>query len=95
VVDAPVVAHQAEGRMKLFLTYGGAALGIALLACVLYVIMLVRGDQSVQTKLDLDSMIPYPVVMQLPQVSARNIAALVLWSMRNGNSGNKVKHESL
>jgi hypothetical protein len=83
VVDAPVVARQAEGRMKLFLTYGGAALGIALLACVLYVIMLVRGDQSVQTKLDINALVPYSVVMQLPQISSRNMSELVLWSMQN------------
>jgi hypothetical protein len=69
--------------MKLFLTYGGAALGIALLACVLYVIMLVRGDQSVQTKLDINALVPYSVVMQLPQISSRNMSELVLWSMQN------------
>lgn len=92
IIDAPLVPKQAEGRSKLFLTYGGAALGIALLACVLYVIILVRSDQTLHTKLDLQDVTPYPVVMQLPFVTTRNMPALVKWSMHNGNS--RVKKSS-
>jgi hypothetical protein len=85
VIDAPVVANQPEGRSKSFLTYGGVALGIALLACVIYIILLVRSDQALHTKLDFRDMTPYPVVIQLPLVTAHDMPALVMWSMQNGN----------
>jgi capsular polysaccharide biosynthesis protein len=85
VVDAPVVPTQPEGRSKSFLTYGGAGLGIALLACAIYIIVLVRGDQALYTKLDLRTMGLYPVVIQLPHVTSSDMLALVKWSLQNGN----------
>lgn len=77
VIDAPVVAKQPEGRTRQYLMAGGAALGLALLACVLYIIMLVRSDHAVYTMRDLKEVTAYPVLIQLPHLTAQSRLLLI------------------
>jgi len=77
VLDAPVVAKQSEGRTRQYLMAGGMALGLALLACVLYIIMLVRSDRAVYTMLDLKGVTAYPVLMQLPHLTEKSRFLLI------------------
>src|SRR5262249_54687053 len=53
VIDAPTLPDRPLSRLKLFLSAGGSGLGVALLACVLYIVMSVRRDHAVYTALDL------------------------------------------
>src|SRR5260370_26925821 len=69
VLDAPQVAHRPVSRLKLFLISGGGGLGVALLACALYIIILVRRDRGVYTLRDLQKVTALPVVMQIPDLA--------------------------
>ncbi|MBE3560374.1 MAG: hypothetical protein IMW89_14285 [Ktedonobacteraceae bacterium] len=69
VVDAPVLPQLAESRSKLFLIAGGAGAMVALVACMLYVLILVRRDRSFYTLADLQKIATYPVLIQFPRLS--------------------------
>lgn len=66
VIDAPQVAHRPVSRLKLYLISGGIGLGVALLACALYIVILVRRDRGVYTLRDLQKVTALPVLMQIP-----------------------------
>ncbi|QBD83250.1 hypothetical protein EPA93_47725 [Ktedonosporobacter rubrisoli] len=84
VIDTPDVADRPTGRTKLLSMVGGAALGIALLACTLYIIILVRGDRTLYTPRDLDNIEAYPIVMQLPYLTSKDLPRLWAKSIQNG-----------
>lgn len=69
VLDTPMVGLPAS-RLTSFLLAGGAGLGLALLASVLYILILVRRDQTVHSAPDLEEVIALPVLMQLPQLTS-------------------------
>ncbi len=77
VIDYPQVAHQPVSRLKPFLISGGIGLGVALLACALYIIILVRRDRGVYTVRDLQKVTALPVVMQLPQLASVTMSLLI------------------
>ncbi|MBA2284006.1 MAG: hypothetical protein H0W02_00835 [Ktedonobacteraceae bacterium] len=77
VLDAPLVAAKPVSRTKELLIAGGVGLGVALLACIMYVLILVRRNHSVYTPLDLRKVTDFPVVMQLPRVSRPSVPLLV------------------
>jgi hypothetical protein len=77
VIDPAQAASQPVSRLKLFLTAAGVALGLALLACFLYIIILVRRDRAVYTAHDLHMVTNFAVVMQFPQISSRAIPLLI------------------
>jgi len=74
VVDPP--ASQVVSRTNLLLKAGVIGLGIALLACVLYVFMIVRRDRTVYTIHDLQKVTSFPVVMQLSHLSPAMVLLL-------------------
>jgi uncharacterized protein involved in exopolysaccharide biosynthesis len=69
VIDSPVVPDVSVSRTKTFITAGGSGIGIGLVACVLYVLVLVRRDKALYTSGDLQKVSAYPVLMQIPQLS--------------------------
>jgi len=69
VLDPPFVANQPVSRLGLLLTAGGTGLGLGLLACILYIVILVRRDHSVRTALDLRKVTALQIVMQLPHLT--------------------------
>jgi len=77
VIDAPVMPRQPVSRLGLFLLAGGLGLGIAILACTLYIIILVRSDRAVYTTLDLQKATTFPVITQLPQLAPEAVPVLV------------------
>ena len=77
IVDQPVVARQPVSRLKLLLTAFATGLALALLACAVYVIILVRRDRVVYTVRDLQKITNVPVVMQLPSLSSEARASLL------------------
>jgi hypothetical protein len=82
VVDAPQVAIQPTSRTKNYLTDGGIALGVALLADIIYLVMLIRRDRSIYSAYDLQEVVNLPVLMQLPALGSESIVLL-------SNSGKK------
>jgi uncharacterized protein involved in exopolysaccharide biosynthesis len=67
VLDPPILPD-ASSRTKTFLTVGGVGAGVGLIACVLYILVLVRRDRALYTIHDLQKVSTYPVLMQLPQL---------------------------
>lgn len=66
VLDAPIVGLPVS-RLTSFLIAGSGGLGLATLASVLYILILVRRDQAVYSAFDLQQVIALPVVVQLPR----------------------------
>ena len=62
VVDTPQVPYQPVSRTKNYLIGGGAGLVVALLACVIYLVIVVRRDQGVYWAEDLQEVVAYPII---------------------------------
>lgn len=77
VLDAPQAASRPLSRLKQYLIGGGIGLGMALLACTLYILILVRRDRGMYTALDLQKVTAFPVMMQLPQLSSATVSRLI------------------
>jgi hypothetical protein len=77
-LDAPLTADRAASRTKLFLTDGGIGLAVGLVACIIYVLIVVRRDNSLYTVLDVEKAAPYPILMQVPQLSQATKASLAI-----------------
>ena len=76
-LDTPLQPDVAVSRSKNLEVAGGVGAGIGLLACVLFILMLVRRDHALYTALDLQKATGYPVLMQLPQLSLTTIQAVI------------------
>jgi hypothetical protein len=78
VLDSPTQSVRAVSRLKTYLLGGGIGLGIALLAYALYVVLSMRRHQVAYTAHDLEQVAPFPLVLELPQLSpvARSLLAL-------------------
>lgn len=76
VIDTPQLAHRPVSRLKPLFISGGIGLGVALLACALYIIILVRRDRGVYTLRDLQKVTALPVVMQLPHLTSATMPLL-------------------
>ena len=77
VVDPPTLPDRPVSRSKLYLTAGATGLVLAILACALYIVILVRRDRAVYTPLDLQNVTSAPIIMQLPQLPARIVPLLI------------------
>ncbi|GAC1353813.1 MAG: hypothetical protein NVS4B12_04070 [Ktedonobacteraceae bacterium] len=67
-LDTPVQPDVAVSRFKSLLTAGGIGAGIGLAACILYILVLVRRDRTIYSTHDLQRVITYPILMQVPQL---------------------------
>ena len=76
-LDQPLQPNVAVSRLKNLEVAGGVGAGIGLLACVLYILMLVRRDRALYTALDLQKLTGHPVLMQLPHLSRATIQAVI------------------
>ena len=76
VVDAPAVPTRPLSRVKTLLLGAGAGLAIALLACTLFIVLAMSRDRKVYTSSDLQKVIAYPVVMELPRLSSKTVSVL-------------------
>lgn len=77
IFDAPTVPTKAVSRVRLFLIAGGIGLGVALLGCALYLLIVVRRDRAIYTESDLLTITSYPVILQLPGLE-RSASTLLL-----------------
>ncbi len=76
VIDAPRIPDQSASRTKNYLLGGGIGLGAALLACIIYLIIIIRTDHGVYDPDDLQNSRAFPVIMQLPNLSHATISLL-------------------
>jgi uncharacterized protein involved in exopolysaccharide biosynthesis len=74
VIDAPQVPVRPVSRTKDYLVAGGAGLAIALLGWAVYLIIAVRRDRGVYTAQDLEHLVAFPVVMQLPTLTKSTLS---------------------
>ena len=74
VVDAPQVPYQPVSRTKNYLIGGGAGLVVALLACIIYLVIVIRRDQGVYWAEDLQEVVAYPIFMQVPNLTSNAIS---------------------
>jgi hypothetical protein len=69
VVDSPLLPYLPVSRTKSYLIGAGIGLVIAILACVIYLVIVVRRDRGVYSANDLQNLVAFPVIMQLPNLT--------------------------
>jgi uncharacterized protein involved in exopolysaccharide biosynthesis len=67
VVDPPVTPD-ASSRSKTLSTTGGIGAAVGLVACILYILIIVRRDRAMYSPLDVQKVTSYPILMQVPQL---------------------------
>lgn len=75
-LDVPMVPNQPQSRTKQFLTGGGVGLGVGILACLIFLLILVRRDRAIYIPRDLEKLADLAVVMEIPQLPARTVERL-------------------
>ncbi len=75
VVDAPQPAQRLS-RTKDYLVGGVIGLVLAILACSIFLVVLVRRDRGVYSAFDLKDVVQFPVVLQLPKLTPIAITLL-------------------
>lgn len=75
-VDNPLVPTQPQSRTKQFLTAGGVGLGVGLVACLAFLLILMRRDKAIYMARDLEKLATLPVVMEIPQLPAKTVKRL-------------------
>jgi len=84
VLDAPKVASRPVSRLRQYLIAGGVGLGVAILTCALYIVVLVRRDRGVHTIGDLEQVTALPVMLQLPYVKTATMSLVMKESVYSG-----------
>lgn len=84
VLDPPVIPLRPVSHVRQLLVGGGTGLAIAILACVLYLVVMVRRDRAIYIVADLQKVTAYPVVMQLPHLTAPVLSLLANRPMQIG-----------
>ena len=74
VIDTPQVIP--VSRTKNYLIAGGTGLGLALVACVMYLVITVRRDRGIYSSEDLQDLVAFPIVMQLPKLTPAAVSLL-------------------
>lgn len=77
VLDPPVANDTPNSRSRDYLVAGGVGLALALVACVLYIVILIRRDRAVYTALELQAVSTFPVIMQLPTLAPETLPLLI------------------
>ena len=77
VLDGPLVPTQPVSRLKSLLLGTGAGVAVGILAGALFIALAAGRDRKVYSSLDLRKVTPYPVVMELPQLSPKTVSVLV------------------
>ena len=76
VLDQP--SAKPASRVRLLLLSAGSGLGVALLASIIYVVILVRRDRALYGPADVARVTPHPVLLQIPRVGTRPAALSVI-----------------
>jgi hypothetical protein len=82
IIDAPRLPDQPVSRKKDYLVGGGIGLVVAILACTVYLVILVRRDRGIYSVYDLQNLFQYPVVLQLPKLTPMTVSLLTTNSVQ-------------
>lgn len=74
VIDTP--QYLPVSRTKNYLFGGGIGLAVALLASIMYLVIMVRRDRGIYSPDDLQGLVAFPVIMQLPNLEAATVSHL-------------------
>ena len=74
IIDTP--QDLPASRTKNYLMGGGIGLAIALLACIMYLVIMVRRDRGIYSPDDLQGLVEFPIIMQLPNLTPAAISLL-------------------
>jgi hypothetical protein len=85
VVDGAQMPDQALSRKKDYIIGGVIGLVVALLGCSLFLVVVVRRDRGVYSAPDLQNLVQYPVVLQLPKLTSSTISLLIPDSVKQFN----------
>jgi uncharacterized protein involved in exopolysaccharide biosynthesis len=77
IIDAPHLPIQPVSRLKQYLLSGGVGLAGGLLACALYIVILVRRDRAVYMASDLQKVTTVPIVMVSPHLTPTLMSLLL------------------
>lgn len=75
VLDTPTV--EPVSRLKILFLGAGAGLAIGVVGSALFIALVIRRDRRVYTSEDLQKVIAYPVVMELPRLSPKTVPILI------------------
>ena len=70
VLDPPLVPEYPLSRLSTLIIGSGLGLAIALIACVLYIVILLRRDRTIRSASDLEKLTELPLAMQLPRLTS-------------------------
>ncbi len=76
IIDAPQVPYLPVSRTKNYLFGGVIGLAVALLACVMYLVIVVRRDRGVYSACDLQDLVAFPIIMQVPNLTTTSVSLL-------------------
>ena len=76
VVDSPLLPYIPVSRKKEYIIGGGIGLVVALLACTMFLVIVVRRDRGVYSAYDLRNLVAFPVIMQLPNLNTASVSLL-------------------
>jgi hypothetical protein len=76
VIDAAQLPVQSLSRTKDYLVGGGTGLGVALMAYILYLVIVVRRNRGVYSARELQNFVAFPVVMQVPNLTPAAVSQL-------------------
>lgn len=74
VIDTP--QYLPVSRTKNYLFGGGIGFAVALLASILYLVIMVRRDRGIYSPDDLQGLVAFPIVMQLPNLEPATVSLL-------------------
>jgi hypothetical protein len=83
VIDAPQVPYLPVSRTKNYLIGGGAGLVVALLTCIIYLVIVVRRDHGVYSADDLQNVVVFPIIMQVPNLTPDAVSLLTTTKIHN------------
>jgi hypothetical protein len=69
IIDAPQMPYLPVSRAKNYLIGGGIGLAVALLACIIYLVIVVRRDRGVYSAYDVQDLVAFPIIMQVPNLT--------------------------
>jgi uncharacterized protein involved in exopolysaccharide biosynthesis len=76
VIDAPQAPFMPVSRSKDYLIGAGVGLVVALLACVTYLVTVVRRDHGVYSADDLQDLVAFPIILLVPNLTPQAVSQL-------------------
>lgn len=81
VIDEPQVPNQPLSRTRDYMVGGGLGLTVALLTYIIFLVIVVRRNRGVYSAHDLQDLVAFPVVMQLPSLTSAAVSQLTMRTM--------------